>query len=241
VEASARYDSDVCGGGNSCCDGNDCCCEGCCDCCCGWICGYNTKNWRRRIVAFEQFVLLLRDVLFLIPLAIVICTLYRLPGLVLDIISRCFPANQKAPALVATDVKIQCAAESKDPIMIYATCRRNTQEMPTGGPIRYRSAVKMFVVGSEFWADVGRIVGDGVMRLGKSMLPLKLKEGDSVGTAVVDMVEVDEVAESKGSDGTREGQQLYKLWIKLDFKVKRTTILKKLQAMHGVSSVMFCV
>lgn len=237
VEASTRYDTDLCGGGNGCCDDDDCCCcccSNCCDCCCGWICGHSSKNWRRRIAVIEQFLLLIRDILFLIPFALVVCTLYRLPGLVLDIIARCFPANRTAPALVPTEVRIQCPEESKDPIMIYVTCRRNALteigEVHVGGPIRYKPAVKMFLVGSEFWADVARIVGDGVMRLGKSMIPLKLKEGQSVGP-LVEMVDMGEVSET-----SNEGQ-LYTLWIKLDFKVKRTTLLKKLQAMHGVSHI----
>ena len=233
VAVASRYDHDICDRDECCCDEDDCCCC-CCDCCCGCCCASRSRSWRRRLAVLEQFAMLLRDILFLVPLCVVLCSLYRLPGFVLDVISRCFPVSRLPPALVATEVRFEVPADSKDPITMHATCRRNPQASPGGAAaevnsLRYRSPVKLFVAGPAFWEDVGRIVGDGLMRLGKSMIPLRLVEGQGVCAGVVTALEGDAVEPDQ-----------YEVWVRLDYKVKRTTILKKLQAMNAVSTNCCC-
>jgi hypothetical protein len=207
----------------------------CCDCCC--CCDQIDINWKRRTIVMKEFLLLLRDVFFLLPLFVIVATLYRLPGLVLDLITRCYPINRGAPFLVPISGKIT-VPETHGPICIHLTCKTINEH--SGQAVSYSGPAKLFVDGSELWGQVSRVFGDGVMRIGKGMLPIKLVEGVGVGQGVIQVQtkERESVGEEKvrGDDVERGESDLMEVWVKLDFgsSAKRTTILKNLRKLNQV-------
>jgi hypothetical protein len=213
----------------------DCwCCD--CWCCCCW--DEFDINWKRRKIVVEEFLLLLRDVFFLLPLCVIVATLYRLPGVILDLITRCYPLNRTAPLLVPIRGKIS-VPDTHGPISIHLTCKTVAEQ-----PLHYSGPAKLFVDGSDLWAEVSRIFGDGVMRIGKGMLPIKLVEGVGVAEGVIQMTQskvLEPLGEAKvtsGDDIERGDAEraLVEVWMKLDFgtSAKRTTILKNLRKMSQV-------
>jgi hypothetical protein len=217
----------------------------CCDCCC--CCDQIDINWKRRATVIMELLLLLRDLLFLLPLCVIIASLYRLPGLILDLISRCSPINRTSPRLVATKGKV-LVPETHGPISIHLTCKtiRNS-EFPNPSPGSYTGPAKLFVDGVNFWSEIGRVFGDSVMQIGKGMLPLKLAEGVGVAEGVIQLVqgpseEPQEADEEKTAvmatalptaDLESGGDNVWAVWIKIDVgSAKRTTILKNLRKLN---------
>jgi hypothetical protein len=167
----------------SCDDDDDSCCCCCCnECCCGCCCwfdfykSYNRRNWWLRAQVLEQFALLIRDVVLLPFMTVVVFTLYRMPGFVLDLISKCSPMNTSdQPVFRATAVRFDCPEAGN--VCVSIQCEPNqvaeffTDEESLNETLAdvYSAPVKLFVSGDSFWSSVGSAFGDSIMRLGKQI------------------------------------------------------------------------
>lgn len=132
-------------------------------------------NRHRRFIAFKQFFLLFVDILCLIPFALVVATLYRLPTLLLNLYSQCFPFQRKEPMFEVLSVSTEC--QELGGIRLNMKCRKRAVEGVSGTTelIGYKSDAKLFVAGAEFWNVIKSTFGDSIVSVAQSMLPLKLK------------------------------------------------------------------
>lgn len=181
-----------------------------------------------------QLILLIRDFFFIFPLACIVGTFYRLPGFVLDVLTK-FSGNFLAEKTLFEIVSCRCEApDVGGPLMVFTLLFNKASEIPLTYDINVKSIVELHIIGESLWSDVTRVFGSTIASLGRSMLPLKLVDSKSVGLS--DFKKSFEVV--KQTVMSAEGEAgLMELWVRIDMgKTKRTSILKNLKKLGGDSS-----
>ena len=174
----------------------------------------------------KQFCLLLRDIFFLIPFSIIVATVYRLPFLLIDLISRLAadPSPDANPLFEVVECKVDYPEKAAPLISLqllpsYMDNSHNNYKYSNN--LKIESA-KLFVSGQSFWDTCSATLGPSIVGIAKTLLPLKLVNDKSIG-----------ISEFNGQ--IVEATSILPLWIRLDSlsKVKRSSVLKKL---HKLSS-----
>ncbi|ETO08196.1 hypothetical protein RFI_29194, partial [Reticulomyxa filosa] len=123
-----------------------------------------TRARDRRRASFLQLLLLFRDLLFVIPFLIIVCTLFRLPMLVLG-----FMGKMKKPSLAQTTLEVtgcdMIFPEKGKPTFRIKARKPNNFEVPR------HSKCSLFVLGKRFWEEVGLRFGGSIATAGQGMLP----------------------------------------------------------------------
>lgn len=208
-------------------------------------------NKYRRKAILLQFGCLLRDIVCLIPFALVIATVYRLPSVLIQIVVK-IKMQIRALLFSKSDGSF-CGESVEKPLYIVSASKMLYPEL--GGPTIYFDvtpnpeydtgcyggiAVKpkaMFHVipgtascvdtdrNIDFWAEAASIFGATLVTVAKSMLPLEL-EGDAIDISelLTPSLDVAEVRQKSGVEKTT-----CKVAMKLDLgTTKRSTVVKKL-------------
>ncbi|ETO06386.1 hypothetical protein RFI_31009, partial [Reticulomyxa filosa] len=163
----------------------------------------------RRKAACVQLVLFLRDLLFVIPFLIIVCTLFRLPVLILGLMSK-----MKKPSLTPAILQvISCA-------MIFPEKGKPTFQIKArkSNPFTLSPRIKcnIFVLGEQFWEEVANVFGNAAVTVGQGMLPISI--GDKHG--------IDYDAINSNANGNE-----IEFHIQLKQEVKRSVIQKNLAGM----------
>lgn len=216
-------------------------------------------NRRRRKVVFFQFIYLLRDVFCLIPLVILIGTLYRVPEVILELLSQLSHASDEDPVFNVINARIECKERGGPKIALQ--CRRNNRDIP---PIATMAGSRIYASGTAFWKSVEELAGSAAVSLCKSLLPLKLANERHINlNDVTTYIEehpkiecvncetpsappdveapslqvsiVDETKDTFESHVPYDTSDVLEVWLEPDIgTMKRTTVLKKLQQLNQV-------
>lgn len=156
-----------------------------------------------RLAVAKQFWKWLGDLLALLPLALVIGTVYKLPQLVADLVAlfREQSAVKGKPLFIARRCQLTWTVGNDPVLQIQLTRNHSTPESSnrTSAPtsthgessVRYNASSAsdfqlQVVSGKRLWLEIGRQFGMVISAVLKSLLPLKLTFGEHVGVIVQD-------------------------------------------------------
>lgn len=212
--------------------------------------------WIIRRCALKQVCLLMLDILCLVPFCIIIGSLYRLPGVILQLFAKFHETKHLSlrlhnavvsdpdsatvePLLKCSSVRMEFPERGGPRVIVRAT--RNTAapsdtietaDSPTIAPICFAApaVAKMHVLGKLFWRIVEQVFGSTASSVGKSMLPLILRDGAGISL---------EAISTQLNIGVEEAIGEIEFWVQFDAgNTKRSTIVKNIQKMYnGVRAV----
>lgn len=180
-------------------------------------------------IAYVQFFLLCRDALFILPLTIIIGTLYRLPGVIIEMIGKISARPIGSEALY--DI-LSCHTVFPDrgaPLLNFQLQFKgqgNAQLIDISSPISFH------VIGNDLWNYAGVTYGKTLISIARSLLPLKMRDKDKAGiTEFNESVNAYFYTKSIEGPDVQESTSLNPtFWVKLDFGVpKSTSLLWKLK------------
>eukprot|EP01084_Bolivina_argentea_P095823 172268_1 len=134
----------------------------------------NASDFRHH--SFYEFIYLIRDIFCLIPFLIIVVTLFRLPMLILTIISKLRTPRTSINDIIHFDIEeasLEFQEKGKPRIWI----NKATKNMNFGLNNAKEGFLRLFVLGDEFWNDISNIFGAAIATAGQSMLPNKLSHG----------------------------------------------------------------
>eukprot|EP01083_Nonionella_stella_P002456 7096_1 len=135
----------------------------------------NASQFRKH--SFFEFIYLVRDIVCLIPLSVIVVTLFRLPMIILKIMSK---LRTPRTSYNETQLKIEAASlefQEKGKPRIWIHKATKNAHFALNNDTAKKGNLRLFVLGDEFWNDVGDIFGSAISTAGQSMLPNKLSHG----------------------------------------------------------------
>ncbi|CAE7485165.1 unnamed protein product [Symbiodinium necroappetens] len=132
------------------------------------------NNRDRRSAVLWEFLELLRDFLGWLALLVLAVTLVRLPKVLLDICAQRAQPVAGLPRLQLTHVRLRCPPD-------HAPDRRlviHAEGLQDASRARCEiGSIRINVISSRFWEEIGRLLGSGVASLGRALLPYTLVDG----------------------------------------------------------------
>lgn len=196
----------------------------------------------RRIIC-EEFVKLLRDIGCLVPFGIILATFYRLPQLVIELLSKLSskPLNS-APLFNVVDCVCNFPIAGS-PTLTFTLQPNDTKEfsnpeqhsVPSGSGqilINLKKPVGLHVVSTRLWQSVESAFGSTLASAARAMLPLKLLDTKTIGLSeLFNDFTIEKLTSEEG------GSKDLSLWMKIDTgNTKKSTLLKKLRLLRSSQS-----
>lgn len=185
-------------------------------------------------VIVSQFSRFWVDLFCLIPLALVVVTLYRLPSLVTSMLSklssRPLSADREALFLIEKCDVIQPPTGGPT---VQMTVKRNPRAPDVAG-LDAAAPVEMFVIGDRLFNAIENVMGSLVVNVVRALLPVKFKE--STKTIGWDAF-LEQLNGTIVEECNKEG--VFLLWIRLDLSktTKKTSIIKKLRQLGLTTTI----
>lgn len=135
-----------------------------------------------RQFVLAEFILLLRDLLCVVPIAVITATLYRLPQLVANLVRTFHRSGPLREDPVFDIVKCNCSIPDKGPAQLRMTlnCRESIVNRNEVFRFLPDSVVTLHVVGDILWEHAVEVHGSEATSLLRYHLPLKLKNDRDV-------------------------------------------------------------
>lgn len=195
--------------------------------------------------AFTQLLKLFVDIFCLVPLVLIVITLYRLPGVIIQLFAKFreqTPLSLRTPVMSAratdnddgsVDPLIKCSSvltefpERGGPRVVVRGTRLSNQttegdQLNTASPLSFHPSVaKMQIVGTSLWKLIDNVFGSTAAAVGKSVLPMSFV--DKVG------ISLGEITSQLQLSVERTLGEI-EFWVQFDFgNVKRTTLMKNIR------------
>mmetsp|Transcript_145305 Transcript_145305/g.256145 ORF Transcript_145305/g.256145 Transcript_145305/m.256145 type:complete len:1585 (+) Transcript_145305:42-4796(+) len=162
--------------------------------------------WERRLAVGKQFLRLVGDIASLIPFSFLVCTLYRICPLALNLKAQLVQLLREEPEMRLLEWRLSLPRPKGRPGFIVNAAK--------SANLHGITSMQLQVVGAEFWAAVAQARGGLVAAAGRAMLPLRLRHGKEVDFDVF-----------------KHGCTEVTLQVELDFNVKQTTVLRFLEVL----------
>jgi len=135
-------------------------------------CEHDTTGPRVRRAVGIQFLRLLRDAVTLLPLLVVVLTLYRLPSLLVNLKAKLSRLLLEEAEMEPITMTIAMPRPRGQPgFRIRASKSPNLSEV---------TSMRLHIAGDRFWTDVERLKGSLVAAAGQAFFPFPLRDGREV-------------------------------------------------------------
>jgi len=128
--------------------------------------------WERRLAVGKQFLRLVGDIASLIPFSFLVCTLYRICPLALNLKAQLVQLLREEPEMRLLEWRLSLPRPKGRPGFIVNAAK--------SANLHGITSMQLQVVGAEFWAAVAQARGGLVAAAGRAMLPLRLRHGKEV-------------------------------------------------------------